>query len=156
MWWWASARNGYTAQPGTVMSRETDNAFATGIQACANKASLSYITRRLSFVFSTTLCPPSSRLRERGRVFLFTTSESGLQASLSLATLALFQGHDGFLDSSESHIPRNKISFTLPSPCSFDMQVSRPMLLRAKLSSSTTALLASCSIDPDFLKDRLE
>ena len=91
------------------MSRETDNAFATGIQAYANKASLSYITRRLSFVFSTTLCPPSSRLRERGRVFLFTTSESGLQASLSLATLALFQGHDGFLDSSESHIPSNKI-----------------------------------------------
>ena len=56
------------------------------------------------FFFSTTLCPPSRRQRERGRVFHFiNVGENLCRASLSLATLALFQGHDGFLDSSESY-----------------------------------------------------
>ena len=52
----------------------------------------------------TTLCPPSICLLEPGRVFLISTSKSITQASPSLATLALFQGNDGFLDSSASYI----------------------------------------------------
>ena len=84
------------------------------------------------FLFSTTLCPPSRRQPERGRVFHFIdVGEHLCQASLSLATLALFQGHDGFLDSSESYIvptpivhSRTKLNL-LSNPLPFQIVVQK-------------------------------
>jgi len=47
---------------------------------------------------------PDAYLSEDGSSILYVVEEYLCWASLSLATLALFQGDDGFLDSSESYI----------------------------------------------------
>lgn len=65
-------------------------------------------SRSRSF-FLATLCPPSIRQRERGRVFLLRRRRASSRSFAFASNTTLFvdrqRRYDGFLDSSESYMP---------------------------------------------------